>query len=149
MKLKMGFFFTLALAAGSFAGANLVVKGNVQKAKAATFVPSGEKWIDDLARYDNRQMWLALKSSDYKMVLQETRSFPSAKMIVQTLQYKANPKSNEVLALKTLFKKRFCSGFLTSELRENGLSKSLRFVDADGMILNRATLSVKICEKFQ
>ena len=144
-------FLMAALALGGIgvASSQLLLKGQFQQAKASTFVPSGTEWIDDLARFDNQQMWLSLKSSDFKMLLEETRGLPDEKTIQQTLEYQADPRSTEVLALKSIFKKRFCSGFLASELRAHGLTKTLLFTDADGNVLNKATLSDENCAKYR
>lgn len=149
MTLRLITFTAVALCGIGLASYQLLVKGTVQQAKAGTYVPSGEVWIDEIARHSNRQMWLALTSSDYKMMLEETRGVPSEKTIQQTLKYKADPKSSEVVALKSLFKKRFCSGFLASDLREMGLTKTLLFTDTNGRVLNKAILSDENCARYR
>ena len=149
MKAKPIFFAAIALCGIGFACSHLLLKGKFQQTKAATFTASGTDWLDDIARYDNRQMWLALRSSDFKMILEETRGLPYERTIQQTLQYQADPKSPEVIALKSLFKERFCSGFLASELRENGLTKTLLFTDKTGQVLNTATLSEENCAAYR
>jgi len=67
MKSKLFLFTALALGGVAFASIDLIAEGHIRQANAATFIPSGEKWIDDIARYDNHLMWLALKSTDFKI----------------------------------------------------------------------------------
>lgn len=148
MDARVSLLFGIALGVMATASYQLVQKGAIREAKAATFVPSGEAWIDDIARHANRRMWLAIKSSDYQMVLKETRGIPKEKTIQVTLQYQADPESSQVKALKTVFKTRFCHGFLSSELRENSLTKTLLFTDIAGNVLNTATLSEENCVKY-